>query len=180
MLALRRLAAFAIDWCVFALWAGAVSAVAWLGQGGAPAWPASPWLGQALGFSLTTLPFGLYLALMEASARRATLGKRVLGLRVLTAGGCRASLRRCAARAAVKLLPWELGHVVPYQLMALGPEAEFPVWLLAVNAAAFAGALWYTASLWSASGRTPYDRVAGTAVAWDSDHQPRPRVPTPA
>ena len=43
-------------------------------QGGAPAWPENPWLGQALGFTLSTLPFALYFAAMESSGRQATLG----------------------------------------------------------------------------------------------------------
>ena len=161
---LRRLAAYAIDWSVFASWAGVVFAVAWLGQGGELAWPANPWLAQALGFSLTTLPFGLYFALMECSARQATLGKRILGLRVVTVGGGRPSRVRCLARAAVKLLPWELGHLATYQLTALGPEQDAPAWLIVAFTAALVGAAWFVVSLWSASGRTPYDHLAGTLV----------------
>ncbi len=53
---------------------------------------------------------GLYFALMECSARQATLGKRVLGLRVVTVEGGQPSRVRCLARATVKLLPWELGE----------------------------------------------------------------------
>ena len=94
MTALRRIAAYAIDWCVFVCWAGLVFVVAWFGQDGDLAWPDNPWLAQVLGFSLTALPFGLYFALMEGSVWQATLGKRLLGLRVVTVDGARPSRGR--------------------------------------------------------------------------------------
>ena len=165
MNAWKRIGAFAIDWCVFAVWAGAVFAIAWFGQGGKPDWPANPWLGQLVGFALTTLPFGLYLALMEASRWQATVGKRCLGLRVVTLDGERPSLGRTVGRTTLKLLPWELGHVAPYQLIALArDEQATPTWLMILVTVALATAVWYAASLWSASDRTPYDRPLGTRV----------------
>lgn len=164
MTAVRRLAAYLIDWCLFACWGGVVFVVTWFGQAGEPAWPANPWLGQALGFSLTTLPFGLYFALLESSGRQATVGKRLLGLRVVTLDGARPAPGRTMLRAAVKLLPWELGHVVPYQMVALPADAEMPGWVLAVSVIAMLAALAYVVALWSPSGRTPYDRISGTRV----------------
>ncbi len=151
----QRLSAFAIDWCVFALWAGLLTIVAFVSQGGDPAWPSDPWLGQALGFTFATLPFGLYLALMEGSRWQATLGKRALALQVTTRH--RPTRSRTLGRAAVKLLPWEVGHMAPYQLIALDDAgAATPSWLVAAIALCSAVPLWFVTSLWSASGRTPY------------------------
>jgi len=161
----RRVWAYAIDCCVFACWAGLVFAFAWFSQGGELAWPASPWLGQALGFLLTALPFGLYFALMEGSGWQATLGKRAMRLGVVTARGGRPSRRRTLGRAAVKLLPWEAGHMATWQMIALAEaNEEIPAWLLVAACLAMAAAGWFLVTLWSASGRTPYDRLCGTRV----------------
>ena len=48
MLGLRRLAAYAIDWFLFAVWATAVLAVV-LATVGSESWTDDPWLSQALG-----------------------------------------------------------------------------------------------------------------------------------
>jgi uncharacterized RDD family membrane protein YckC len=64
----------------------------------------------------------LYFALSEASAREATLGKRRLGLRVVTVEGQRLSLGRSVLRSAVKFLPWELAHAAIWQYTAAGSD----------------------------------------------------------
>jgi uncharacterized RDD family membrane protein YckC len=58
-----------------------------------------------------SLPVWLYFVLLESSARQATPGKRLLGLRVERLGGGRPSRGQALARTALKLLPWELTHV---------------------------------------------------------------------
>jgi len=58
-----------------------------------------------------SLPVWLYFIVMEPSAGQATVGKRLLGLRVARAGGGRIGLGQAVARTALKLLPWELAHV---------------------------------------------------------------------
>jgi uncharacterized RDD family membrane protein YckC len=65
------------------------------------------------GYLLATvsLPAALYLALTEGSGRQATIGKRLLGLRVATVDGGRVGVGRALLRAAVKFLPFEVGHL---------------------------------------------------------------------
>lgn len=151
-----------IDWCVFMVWVGVVALVSWYFQ---IPWPENPWLAQACGFPLTTLPFGIYLVLLDGSARQATIGKRILGLRVMTLAGQRISRGSSFLRAAIKLLPWELGHVAPWQL-TLGPQnGEVPDWVMVFAILGMGGTLWYFVSLWLGDGRTPYDRLAATRVA---------------
>ena len=59
-----------------------------------------------------SLPAWLYFALAESSPWRATLGKRLVRLRVTRAdGGERMRFPRALARTLVKLLPWELAHL---------------------------------------------------------------------
>ncbi|MEM7203099.1 MAG: RDD family protein [Planctomycetota bacterium] len=166
-LAARRLVAYGIDWTLFAAWGSTVFAVAYSARddSGDFTWPTEAWAGQALGFVLTTLPFGLYFALTESSRAGASVGKRLLGLRVETGSGAAVSLGRAFARTAGKLVPWELGHTAAHQLLAHGRvDEEPPRWALWLATAAMALAAGYVATLFGAEGRTPYDRVAGTRV----------------
>jgi uncharacterized RDD family membrane protein YckC len=164
----RRVLAYAIDWCLFAGFAAATFAAFWFAQGGEPSWPQSPWLGQAIGFVLTTLPFGIYFVVTEGSARQATVGKRVLGLVVIdTSSGVssgRPTRGAVVLRTCGKLAPWELGHTAAHQMMAVPADGDPPAWVLVLAIAATVLALGYVASLWLPSGRTPYDRLAGTGV----------------
>lgn len=99
-------------------------------------------LGYAFGFSLFTLsgfddplgleafvlltislPSWLYFIALDASSRGATLGKRLMGLRVERVGGGRVSLGRAALRTMLKMAPWELTHstlLVPVPLWGAG------------------------------------------------------------
>lgn len=116
---------------------------------------------QAVGFVLVTLPVALYFALSEASAWRATWGKRRLGLMVVTSDGARLGLGRSFARTAVKLLPWELSHAAVWGIALAGGEPApvhhallALVWLLV--AANLAGI-----GVWR---RAVYDAAVGTRV----------------
>lgn len=53
-----------------------------------------------------SLPTWLYFIVSDQSARGATLGKRLVGIRVLTTAGDRLSIPGAAGRTAAKLLPW--------------------------------------------------------------------------
>ncbi len=77
---------------------------------------------QAIGFALVTLPVGLYFALSEASAWRATWGKRRLGLVVVGPGGARLGVGRSLARTGAKFVPWELAHAAVWGIALAGGE----------------------------------------------------------
>jgi uncharacterized RDD family membrane protein YckC len=71
---------------------------------------AGPTVGQLSAFLVVTLPVILYFSLMESSSFRGTLGKRALGIAVVTEDLTRLSRSRALGRAALKFLPWELSH----------------------------------------------------------------------
>jgi uncharacterized RDD family membrane protein YckC len=58
-----------------------------------------------------SLPTYLYFALSESSVRRATPGKRLLGLQVTDLAGKRIGFGRALLRTIVKLIPWEVTHL---------------------------------------------------------------------
>jgi uncharacterized RDD family membrane protein YckC len=123
----------------------------------------NPLSGEASGFLLITLPVSLHFALSEASPRRATWGKRKMGLQVTDRDGRRMGLARSLGRTALKFVPWELAHAYIWQI-SFADDRSSPVyvagfalvWLLvAANAASL---------LADPECRTLYDRMAGTLV----------------
>ena len=161
--AIRRLAAFAIDWLMLALWGGVLFGAVMLATDGNPRRPAGPLQAQALGFGAVTLPFILYFALLERLPWHATVGKRLVGLVVFRPSGEPLSLGRGLLRNAIKFAPWEFGHTLAQQLFFASHETV-PLWLWAPGVAATVGPAWWLGSLMIA-GRAPYDRWADVHVA---------------
>lgn len=112
----RRLAAYGVDSVVILLYL--MLAVPALVYGASWPWPDAPWRTQLLSLLCITLPVAMYFALNEASGRGATLGKRLLGLRVSDMRGGRLPLGRSLLRSALKFAPWELAHTASYRIAA--------------------------------------------------------------
>lgn len=162
VLGFRRIIAFTIDWCVVAVYAGLlflfVSPVA------APLFKTSPRVAEAAGFCLLTLPMVLYFTLTEASPWRATLGKRIMRLRVAkTQSGRRMSYKQSFVRTALKFLPWELAHFAVWNVFVFTDSPAGGVGIVALTLS-YVLIFTYGISLFVASGRTPYDRIAQTIV----------------
>jgi uncharacterized RDD family membrane protein YckC len=167
---LRRIAALVIDYALILGWMAVVALASvatafitgasadWLAWGTAVA--------ELLGFVVLVLPVGIYLFVTENSRRQATLGKRVLGMRVVAIDGSRAPAWRILVRTVVKLLPWEFAHFLVWHAVdALARGAGFPTWLLAglVVADLLPIAYVLTVAL-QRDRRGPHDLVAGTRV----------------
>src|SRR5512134_2234031 len=163
----RRIAAFMIDWSILAAYLGALAAMVLIvarDRAQPPQSLADRVQGQALAFAVATGPLILYFALMEASRWQATVGKRLLGLRVATLGGSRPTMRWTMLRALVKFAPWEICHTAIWH-GAGRPFIDPPAALsMVVMVAAQLAALVYVVMLFVGSGRTLYDRASGTHV----------------
>ena len=135
--------------------------------GRVPQRAAQPLEGQAIGLFTLTIPVILYFAICESSRWQATIGKRLLRLRVQDMSGNRLPWRKTLVRAMLKFLPWELGHTVVHQLVsgdANGGTNAVPIWVLAVLAVAVLLDAWYLISIWVGTGRTAYDRASAAQV----------------
>lgn len=159
----RRLAAFAVDYLLIAAWMGAIAGVSLaLGRSGQPPESlAERVLGHLVADASLTGPVVLYFALTE-SLMGGGLGKRLFGVSIRRRDGTPVSLGRSLARSAFKFAPWELAHVGLWY----GPgrplfDAPSGFGLAALTAATGLAALW-AAGLFAPSGRTVYDRLAGT------------------
>jgi uncharacterized RDD family membrane protein YckC len=127
---------------------------------------ATPIRRDLLAFLTLVFPVMLYFTYGESSHAQATWGKRTVGVVVVDQRGDRVSRRRALARAALKLLPWQVAHTTLFHI---------PGWPLATTsvpplAQGGIGVTWLIVSAYLVSGlrdqqhRTLYDRAAGTLV----------------
>jgi uncharacterized RDD family membrane protein YckC len=111
-----------------------------------------------------SLPIWLYFALCEQSKWQATLGKRLLKLRVVDElNYTRIRFPRSLLRTLVKLLPWEIAHLsnnLPKPIWFV-PEPEFRAGFMVVCILLFG----YVAMVGlSEKKHGPHDRLARTLI----------------
>ena len=109
MIILFRLFAFMIDYLILACYGVALFGFVMLV--GLDKQISSPWIAQLTGFLSLTLPVVLYFSILENSRLQATVGKRVMRLKVTDENVRAASLPRLLKRNALKFLPWEIAHL---------------------------------------------------------------------
>lgn len=112
------------------------------------------------------LPVTVCLAWFESRAREATVGKRMRRLVVLTASNrSRLTFARALGRNAAKvMLPWLVGHAAVFAIVEASASAAIPVGVVVLTGSAYLLPIVYIASVFIGTGRTPYDRLAGTIV----------------
>jgi uncharacterized RDD family membrane protein YckC len=167
---LRRIAALLVDYALILGWMAVVAAISAgiaVAAGGYANWLAwGTTVAQLLGFAVLVLPVGIYLFVTESSARQATVGKRVLRMRVVARDGSRPAAWRILVRTVVKLLPWEFAHFfVWHTVAAASGDGVFPPWLIAGLVVADVLPVAYVLTvLIEPQRRGPHDLVAGTRV----------------
>jgi uncharacterized RDD family membrane protein YckC len=169
-IAIRRVFAFMVDWLLILAWAGTLFGIVMGATGGNPGRPINPWIAQAIGFISMTVPVVLYFAILESSRRKATLGKKALGLVVIGVAGDHTSLGKSLVRSSIKFLPWEFGHIVANQA-AFSGDAGVALWVYGPMTLALVLPLWWIVSIFS-TGQAPYDRVSSTHVVRDKARRP--------
>lgn len=167
----RRLGAFALDYLLFLGFLAGIGALGVLltfGPLGAEwsALVASPMRMEILALCTTVGPMAAYFAISEASSRRATWGKRRMGLEVVAPDGDRLGARQAATRSVVKFLPWQMAHTAMLQMPGFPLDVvEPPLWTVGLLVLAWMLALAHVAGLFGWAGhRTLYDRMAGARV----------------
>lgn len=159
----RRLVAAFIDCCIISAYALSLC-LALLLVPQVRIWLSHHAASHVGAFLLLTIPAAGYLSLAEASSSGATLGKRLMGIRVISVAGGRLSVFQSMLRSAVRFIPWELAHSAIWRIHF---GAEFsphsgPFWLIA---AAYALVLANIASqLFDRRRRALYDFIAGSQV----------------
>ena len=126
----RRLLAWLIDWTCVLVWAAVIAAI------GVPLYLSGATHGigpvelNVIGGLLLIVPVTVTLAALEASSANATLGKRMLGLRVRDGSGGSMSFGRALARNSLKIaLPWTLGHLAAIAIFfSSGADGDVPAY----------------------------------------------------
>lgn len=167
---LRRIAAWLLDYALIAAYLVVLTAVS-LGLEASPlravlnAAAQQPGGAELIGFLSLTLPVILYFAMSEASTKRATIGKRALGIAVVDVHGRRLTRLRALIREAVRYTPWELSHALIWRVAISPVRGSAPAWLIAGFAVVYALVLLYLVSLFiGRRHRTVYDVLAGSLV----------------
>lgn len=163
--AFRRIVAWLIDWACILGWVGVTAAI------GVPLYRAG--LLRPSGFAtlnlLATLvvvvPAVLACAALEAGQRGATIGKRVLGLRVRSDGHV-VGLPRALIRNTIKIgIPWILGHAAVYAWTFSSAGGQWSARTAVVlTVLAYVLPIAYLVGLFIRTGRTLYDVAARTTV----------------
>ncbi|MEV0953035.1 RDD family protein [Promicromonospora sp. NPDC050249] len=159
----RRIVAWLVDWLCFLVWLALVAAI------GIPLYLAgvtgqwSAVTANVVSALVTAVPLTIFLAVLESGARQASVGKRVMGLKVVgVRDGGRLSFASALLRNALKVaVPWTIGHAAAIALVGsttIGPG------LATLTAAAYVLPLVYVVTLFAGKGRTPYDRAGGATV----------------
>lgn len=158
----RRLTAFFIDCMVLAAYASVLF-------GGSPflrpLFTGSPYSAELTGFLLLTLPFVLYVTICEASKWQATIGKRIMKLRVVNADtGRRLHVAQAALRSALKFLPWELAHFAIWHTFIFASSLQYVA--MGVLAVSYLMMFTYIVGLLRRNHQPIYDRFARTKVVY--------------
>jgi len=162
-LAVRRIAAWSVDWLVIVGYAAALVPLGLLLNDRSVQLSSLAW--NLISFGLLIVPVTVWLAAWEAGPRAATPGKRLARLRVLANDGRPPGFGRSLARNGLKVaLPWELGHTAAFVLATSSADGAVMTAASICGITACVIVLGYLASLFVGSGRTPYDRVTGTSV----------------
>ena len=114
-------------------------------------------------FLTVSIPCWLYYSLLESSARQATFGMRLLGLQVTDTDGKRISFGRALVRTIIKLLPFELNHLVMFLPTPIwsDPNPGFRAGFVAVNALII---LYFVTIFLTRRRQSVHDLVAGTVI----------------
>lgn len=130
----RRMGAFLLDYLLISVYLALLVAIS-VGLGQGPLQSlfhtlfADPNRSELSAFLMLVLPVILYFAILESSPWQATVGKRVLGLRVTGAQRDRLNFPRALARSVLAFVPWELTHACLWRIPGwpLAPAPPAPI-----------------------------------------------------
>jgi hypothetical protein len=163
---LNRIVAWAVDWGSIVVWIAITAAV------GVPLFLTGVTGAldtvtlNLVAAAVVVFPVTFWLARLESGARQATPGKRLRRLVVMTAAdGSRSALGRALLRNTLKIAaPWLIGHAAVYAIVETGDSRAVPIGVWWLTGGSYVLPIVYLASLFIGTGRTPYDRLSGTAV----------------
>jgi uncharacterized RDD family membrane protein YckC len=124
---LSRLAAFGFDYVLIVLYLGVLRVAVWVDPE-IKLWFSGISTAHLSSFLVLTLPVSVYFLVSESSVAEATLGKRLMHIRVESLDGHRLTFSASIVRTTVKFIPWELSHAAIWRMrFAAGDSAQVHV-----------------------------------------------------
>jgi uncharacterized RDD family membrane protein YckC len=126
----------------------------------------NPAFGELIGFATLTLPVILYFTLSENGRYVGTIGKRKIGLQIMSKSLTKASFKQLLIRNCIKFLPWELAHFFIYRLFYFNSLSKtMPDWVLTGLIVSQGLALIYLLFIiFNKSNQGIYELLSGTIV----------------
>ena len=124
----------------------------------------NPYFGQLIGFLTLTLPVITYSYLTEKGNWKATIGKRVLNLIVLTPEN--KANKSILIRNLLKYLPWELAHTGVHWIIyfeSVGRETPIWTWIILIVPQVLVF-VYFISIILSKGQSSVYDRISGTKL----------------
>lgn len=124
----------------------------------------NPYFGQLIGFLTLTLPVIIYSYLTENSKWKATIGKRILNLIVLTPEN--KSTNNVLLRNVLKYLPWELAHTGVHWVIyfeSIGRDTPIWTWVILIVPQIIVF-IYFVTIIISKGQESVYDRISGTKL----------------
>jgi len=120
---------------------------------------------QLTGFLIITFPVLLYFIICDSQLVGQTLGKRKIGIRVVTLHGESLTVPHSIMRMILKfLLPWELSHFFVFRLANLGDE-NVPLHITIIGILIYAIVFAYIlTTLFTKKKQSLYDLICRTQV----------------
>lgn len=114
-------------------------------------------------FATASIPFLLYFVLLFRSSRQATVGMRLLKLKVAAVGGGRIGFGQSLLRSVVMLIPFELNHIVWFHL-APNDSPPSPAFYIGLGVFWALIVVYLATILLTRRRQSVHDLIAGTVV----------------
>lgn len=126
---------------------------------------ASPFKAQLLSFFTLTIPLFCYYFFSEKGIHKATLGKRMMKIKVQKAGD-RQRNSSILTRNLLNFIPWEIAHTGVYQIVFFSiHQQEIPMWVGFLLGIPQLIMLIYIISILLSKGKgSVYDKLANTQI----------------
>lgn len=124
----------------------------------------NPFVGQLIGFFFLTLPVVTYCYLTEKGSWKATIGKKLRNLKVVTEGANPS--HNILLRNILKFVPWEISHTgVHWIIYYTSTDMETPFWIWIILITPQIVVVLYLISIFTTKGQSSiYDHISKTKI----------------
>jgi uncharacterized RDD family membrane protein YckC len=117
-----------------------------------------------IGFLTLILPVLIYFISSELGVSSNTLGKRIVGLKVVSMDNQKLTVNQVVLRNVVKFLPWEYAHILVYILILVPKDADSQLLIFGLILANIIPLVYLAMIVLRKDHRGPHELVSRTIV----------------